>query len=391
MGHTQHLTITPYVIYRYGVPDYSAQDIYEGWDVRLHRLLFYYWGNDEWAFVSDTEIEDHDIINAYTGQSHPDVAINHYNGDIYYAWTELNGGSVDLFYKRYDGSSFYGPFSLESTQRPNDPWFVNLDVGLVAGLPGSLSEIRVVGFCYTAVCNNQWEHDPDDDLWGVRPVVGWWQPGTLGSDNDHPAQVIIVNRADFDPEEPEPPGQPNWGNHFIAGLPRLDIPSDNATDHGAAIVFIQDTDTTIASQTVFEVYGISSLDYSGFTHISVPSVDDEYNTAVLPSLAIHSSTGNTAGVTYMARNLEDAGDDWSTFATFWEIDDVDVISDPTQVDLTAEGEFDLDIEDNHLFHNWGTGSGLIDIGDDDYWAAWSDKMLGASPHEVHAAFGFATP
>jgi len=193
-----------------------------------------------------------------------------------------------------------------------------------------------------------------------------------------------VNRQEFDPEDPDDHGE--WGNKYDAGMIRVDIPSDDAAGYGAAVVFMQDTcDPAYA---VYEAYGISSLYYGAFTWLSDPD-GESFDRAILPSLAIHDGDGTLASVTYLARLGGSA--DWQAWATLWEIDaSASAVAHPTEVDMDADGEFILSTE--LLFHDWGTGSSLVIAGaNDEYWAAWSDKVGEGQPNEILGSMGYAEP
>ena len=93
-------------------------------------------------------------------------------------------------------------------------------------------------------------------------------------------------------------------------------------------------------------------------------------------------------VTYFAR--EGDFSDWEAWATLWEIDSSSsAVDDPTEVEHAAEGEFTLDAGDL-LYHDWGTGSSLaIARANDEYWAAWSDKIGEDEPSAILGSMGYA--
>lgn len=370
------------VTFRYSGTGYSYDVIVDTWNVSCYIMDIEYQGNDEWELDGYTVITtDQMEANGNMGKTHPDIAYDQYSGDIYCAWTELRYGYVGLVYQRYNSQTGWtlSSYSLEHTYRDHDPWFVSIDTGLVAGLPGLLAAERFVGFAYTGVFGISW---PEDDLWGCRAVVGWWNINTGPSDGSHPAQIIIVNRADFDPEDPHDNGQ--WGNKYETGMARVDIGCDDAAGHGGALVFMQDTCDEGYGD--YEVYGISSLYYAGFTWISDPDAES-FEMALLPSLAIHQADGTDASVTFHAR--EEDTDDWDVWATLWAINTgANAVASPTEVDEAGEGYFILD-PDELLTHDWGTASNLAIAGDNnEYWAAWSDMDGEDEPSEIHASLGF---
>lgn len=318
-----------------------------------------------------------------TGQTTPDIAINQKNGDIYCAWSDLSEEICFVFYKRYDGNSWsLSPYQLQSNYRRHSPWFLSLDVGLVSGLPGTMAPVRVVGFAYTGGFTQLWDPDPEgprDDLWGFRPIVGWWVTG-FGEDTNHNAQYILVN-PDFDPEEPEEPEE-EWGNKYEAGMIRVDIPGDDAAGHGAAAVFMQDTCDEYYGD--YEAYGIESLTCD-FTWLSDPGLE-LFERAVFPSLAIHDKDGTMASVTYLAR--EDEQDNWAAWATLWDLSS-NSVAEPTIISYGAQGSWSLSLEEI-LFHDWGSGSSLAVAGaNDEYWAAWSDKYGEDEPIRILGHMGYA--
>jgi len=370
------------VAYRYSCDQYSWFHIENHWDVRVTRTWFDYHYDgitDEWrwdaSYAYTDQLVDSHLQSSASGQTHPDIAIDQASGDIYCAWTDLTQYSSNLYYKRYSNNAWtLARYSLKynTNLRRHDPWYVNLDIGLVDGLPDIANGSRVVGFAYTGNFPNI---PPEDLLWGFRPVLGYWSINNSPADGNHPAQVILVNPA-FAPVAN--------GAKYIAGLPVVDIPADSVDDHGAALAFVQDEEDYGAGY--YEVYGISTLNYSGYTHISEPSQPyPEFAHGTLPSLAVHSTDGNMASVTFFAKEDDT---EWAVWATLWTFDYVNVTADPTEVDSSALGEFEMDAND-FLYHDWGTASSLVLIGNyNNYWAAWSDKMDSGEPHGVKGAMGY---
>lgn len=213
-----------------------------------------------------------------------------------------------------------------------------------------------------------------------------WEIGTGSNDGDHRAQFYLVNRMWFDPEDPED-NNGEWGNKYEAGMIRVDIPSDNAEGHGAAVAFMQDTCNLGYGD--YEAWGISSLHYgwTDFRRLSAPG-DELFDQAVFPSLAIHDEDGTMTSVTYLAR--EDEQDEWAIFATLWDLD-ANSVAEPTHVYDNAMGAWSLDLRDI-LKHDWGSCSSLAVAGaNDEYWAAWSDKWdeYHDEPIRILGRMGFA--
>ena len=370
------------VAYRYGCGNYSWTHIEDHWDIRVTRMWFAYQQDefDNWVWdlapsQQSGQLPDSAMQASGSGQTHPDIAIDQASGDIYCAWTNLtqyNGSN--LFYKIFrDDEWSEDPFSLKYEDREHDPWYVNLDIGLVDNLPDMSNPERIVGFAYTGNFSNLPDEEPFP-LWGFRPVVGFWSIEDYPNGGNHPAQYVLVNSA-FTPVED--------GAKYYAGLPVVDIPADGVTYHGAGLAFVQDEEDD--GPGYYEVYGISSLNYTDFTHIS-STVGEEFTHATLPSLAVHRTDGTMASVTYFAKEDDT---EWAVWATLWTLDVVNEIAEPTLVDYTALGEFEMD-ENDFLFHDWGTSSSLVLIGTyDNYWAAWSNKMYPAGePTGVRGAMGY---
>ena len=363
------------VAFRYGLDSYTQQGI-DTWDVRVMWTKFQYNANThKWnTWGQWYSITGGDMAEANTGQTHPDLAYNSQTNDLYIAWTHIiPGQSVEVRYARSLYGTIYGGYhSLEAGNDFDtdfDGWYVSLDVGLVDGVGPSTE--RVVAFAYTGLFPH------DSGWWDFRPLVGWWDVGSGPDDDDHPPLSMLVPFM--------PVNGPPAGNRYDAGLVKIDIPGDNAPDHGAAAVFV--VDTCNPGTGTYQVYGISSLAYTGYTCIDEPGIGDIFDQATWPSLAIHNLTGNTASVSYFAK--EDGQSDWVTYATYWTIDDVGNVIYPTFIDESAQGAFSLDVDD-FMLHNWGTASSLANIGNNEYWAAWSDRMATANPHRVRGAFGWAT-
>jgi hypothetical protein len=227
-----------------------------------------------------------------------------------------------------------------------------------------------VGFAYTGQNPNGAGEFPI----GYHPLVGYWSIESGVSDIDHEPQFLII----------DPKYMPDEYNTFHAGLVKVDIPSDSASYHGAAIVFVQDTQY-YESTGQYQITGFDSLSTYGFDLISdFESEEVDLDEATLPSIAVHNDYGNTAAVTYFAR-LESG--DWAVWATHWDFVSGSV-SLPTEVDPGASGTFELDI-DKLLNYDWGTGSSLVSIGYNQYWAGWSDEFGGSEPTRVLGSMGFA--
>jgi len=155
------------VAYRYADTGYNWDSIEDNWDIRVTLMRFRYNLDDDWEHLSSQDLEDPAMQAAGSGQTHPDIAINQYNGDIYCAWTYMHSEwGVRLLYKRYNGTNWTGvAYMLESRLRDHDPYFVSLDVGLVYGIPGVIGTQRIVGFAYTGQFFKYWNDPPDrDDL-----------------------------------------------------------------------------------------------------------------------------------------------------------------------------------------------------------------------------------
>jgi hypothetical protein len=347
---------------------------------------FSYDPSSGWTLNGQTTMSGGGFAESGTGESHPDIAIDQKTGDLYLAWTLYALGKVDICYARHEYGEndstweFGAPpnqWVLEDSAHDpwgaNDGWFVNLDVGDVAGLnPNDPDEVtRVVGFAYTGL----FPEGSQDDLWGCRPLVGWWDISDGPDDGSHQANALLITPG-CDPGDES-------GKKYDAGLIHVDIPRDNATDHGAAVTYVQDTcDPEVGT---YQVYGISSLYYSSqssYVWINGPG-SEEFEQATWPSLAIHNDTGDTASVTYFGMIT---GSTWETYATQWDLVDGSLL-DPIDVDTGAHGYFSLDVL-NFMKHNWGTSSSLVDLDGNIYWAAWSDTVGDAEPHEVHGAIGY---
>jgi hypothetical protein len=381
------------VAYRYSDPGYSWLIIEDYWDIRVTHMRFVYIPQIEppgfqWVLQDFDQLPAIETWSPLTGQSHPDIAYDQDNGDIYCAWTDMIQGRQDLCYRRYSNSQWTDRYYHENTVRDHDPWYVSLDVGLVDGLEPQVTH-KVVGFAYTGAFPED-TTPPYDRYWGFRPVVGWWYiDNNVPDDGDHPAQVILVN-PNFPPNNPN---FPHYGRKYHAGLPRVDIGSNGAIPHGAALVFVQDTERDqfgqLQGEGYYEAYGINSLNYSdpAYTWLSNPG-NQLFTDATLPSLAVHRLNGNRASVTYFA--AQHGVTDWQVFATLWTLDSKTIAGQPTQVDATAQGEFEMDYVD-FLFHDWGTASSIVIMNDtsDIYWAAWSDKLGAYEPGYVRGAMGFA--
>jgi len=365
------------VVYRYACDTYGWEHIESHWDIRVTYMKFVYVPSMGWVEMEVLAHQLPDLAMQYpfTGQTHPEIAYDQASGDVYVAWTNLTENRSELYYKRWDWSTWHpqgsSAYSLKLEDRAHDPWYVSVDIGRVQwGVEGD--DIRIVGFAYTG-------HFPEEDeeYWGFRPVVGYWSIDLGPDDDDHPAEVILVNE-DFSPGDE--------GRKYHAGLARVDIPADTVDTHGAALVFIQDTEE--GNQTgQYEVYGVSSLAPTEFTWISEPGEPPEFEHATLPSVAVHNTDGDVASVTYFAK--EEDGE-WEVWATRWEIDEegLAVLGPHIEVDDSALGEFEMDAND-FLYHDWGTVSSLVMIGTyDQYWAAWSDKMEAAQPEGVKGAMGY---
>ena len=367
------------VAFRYGEDQYDWDDI-NNWDVRVSRGRFIYNSiTHTWSLVNGwNRMSGGGMATSGSGETHPDIAYDHLTGDLYVAWTEAsnidNVITVEVFYARHDKWAYTdfiweGPYSLEagSGWGSFDGWYVSLDIGEVAGLGVNVE--RVVGFAYTAL------FPPSNTIWwGCRPVVGWWSIEGGPDDDDHPPlQMLVV--PGYNPDDDDPNGP-----KYDAGLIKIDIPDDNAPEHYAAAVFVQDTCDPEAGS--YEAYGINSYDLT-YTWISDPGEyqdpeDIPFDQATWPSVAVHSEYGDTAYVTFFAEKTGIS--DWITYATYWTFGS-GVAAYPTVVDGSAEGEFTLDIPD-FLEHNWGTSSSLVDVGYDNYWAAWSDRAGASEPHRV---------
>jgi hypothetical protein len=355
------------------------------WDVRVVKMNFTY-SSPSWSLTSQSEIGSALMALTGIGETHPDIAVDQHSGDVYVAWTYVLPGAVDLMYSRYDyADQVWTPRAyLEGSNGcdpwgPNDAWFVSLDVGRVAGLPGGGTP-RIVGFAYTGAF---YPNNPLN-LWGCRAIVGWFNTGV---DGNHPPAVLL-----------QTPGFEAGTNGLRneSGLIHVDIPRDNAIANGGAVVYVQDVTPVNGLINTYRIYGISSLNYgpdTSYVWISNPRTL-LFDTATWPSLAIHNDTGNTASATYFARdNDSNPPGAWQTFATYWDLADASVSgSDPTFVDQGATGTFLLDVP-SLLTYNWGTASSLVDISvanENMYWAAWSDTMgVPVDPHAVRGAVGFA--
>ena len=65
---------------------------------------------------------------------------------------------------------------------------------------------------------------------------------------------------------------------------------------------------------------------------------------------------------------------------------------PTVIDFGASGQWRLVVVPDLIHHSYGTASSLVVVGDDNYWAAWSDRVgLVDDPNEVHASMGTSNP
>lgn len=369
-----------YVAYRTGT-DGSEWPQISTWDVHVVRMHFTY-SSSTWSYASQSLIGATPMALTGIGETHPDIAIDQASEDVYVAWTFIMG-PVDLKYSRYDYADhvWTPPAYLEGPNGcdpwgQNDAWFVSLDVGRVAGLPGGGTP-RLVGFAYTGAFK---AYSP---YWGCRAIVGWFNTGV---DGNHPPAVLL-----------QTPGFEAGTNGLRneSGLIHVDIPRDNATSNGAAVVYVQDVTPINGLINTYRIYGISSLNYglpASYVWISNPQTL-AFDTATWPSLAVHNDTGNTASATYFARDNDDIPPGpWITYATYWDLANASVsASDPTPVDWGAQGTFILEVA-SLLTYNWGTASSLVDISlnENQYWAAWSDTMGGAvNPHAVRGAVGFA--
>jgi hypothetical protein len=160
---------------------------------------------------------------------------------------------------------------------------------------------------------------------------------------------------------------------------------------GAALVYIQDTETDQYGELTdpgrYEIYGTSSLDFPNFTWISNLGNTGTFTEATLPSVAVNGADPTRASVTYLAGEYQTT--EWQAWATLWDMPN-SWVSDPTSVDINAQGAFVLD---SFLVHDWGTASSIamFDMTSDNYWACWSDRMDSIEPGYVRGALGFANP
>jgi len=302
---------------------------------------------------------------------------------------DKDGIRVYVLVERHDSGAndqtWHGPYSLESGSGWGafDGWFVSLDVGVVAGI-GEYPD-RYVGFAYTGIFPQG-----SGDWQGFRPIVGWWSiEGGADDDSHAPLVRLIVTVVGGYEDDEDQVFNPfaEGGDKYDAGLIHVDIPCDNATEHGAAVVFVQDTCRPYTG--MYDVYGISSLDYSAYTWLSDPLENWNFDQGTWPSLAVDNSDGDTASVTFMATDSES---DWETFANLWSIDDAGAIAEAIQIDADAEGYFNLDVY-GFMLHNWGTASSLVGEtgGNSLYWTAWSDRMGSSEPNAVKGCRGYAEP
>ncbi len=369
------------VVFRYGENSTVWDTWVENWDLQLHRMYFRYVVGTGWTLtpaplttaITSDEMSDGVGEDEDTGQTHPDIAYDHDTGDLYCAWTELDGGTpgedVDVKYQRINSSgTATSKYSLGNDGTMLGGWFVSLDTGIVE-IPGENTE-RYVGFAYTGEFVNGYGEEPG----GFHPLVGYWTiEGGLTIDTNHEPQFLIIN--DYEDYEPTPE------LYYSAGLVRIDIPSnDNADDHGAAIVFVQDT-LDEEPDGRYHVFGLDSLETFGFVWLSDPGTEEFYE-EVLPSVAVHTS-GDSASVTYFATDGED---EWEVWATHWEFVGNVIAEEPTAVDNAASGTWSiLDM----IQYDWGTGSSLVTAGNGLYWAAWSDDLGGSQPTRIYGSMGIA--
>lgn len=284
------------VAYRYGFDIYTGAAIVDSWDLRVLQMEFTYTPANPipWALTEDpVSIASEAMVDEDTGQSHPDIVYDQVTGDIYCAWNNNAGFTVEIFYQRLDeGTGLWEPDDDEASTLSegnlyddHNGWFVTLDAGNVTSEALELDDDRVLAFTYTAHFGNQ-----QSDWWGFRPMVGWWGIDGVTDDGDHEPQLLVYNPI-FGPD-------PKTGKKPDAGMIKIDIPGDDATEHGAAIAFVQETPNEVGD---YEVYGGNSLNATNYTRISIPGgsgIDD----ATLPSLAIHDD-GEFASVTFFRKRF----------------------------------------------------------------------------------------
>jgi len=375
------------VAFRTGQDAFTWQSM-QTWDVRVIKMVFEYtYSSSGWDLASSGAMTGGGMAVPLLPQTHPDIVYDQKTKDIYLAWTHATTSTVEVRYARHDSAendqTWHGPYSLEDESEwgPYNGWFVSLDVGVVAGIEQDPE--RYVGFAYTGIFPQG-----SGDWWGFRPIVGWWSIESGEDDDSHPplVRLIVTVVAGYD-DQIFNPFTDNDPNKYDAGLIRVDIPCDNATEHGAAVVFVQDTCDEYTG--LYDVYGISSLDYSAYTWLSDPGETWDFVQGTWPSIAVDNSDGDTASVTFMA---SEPYSDWLTYANFWVIDSAGSIAEATEVDLVADGDFSLDIND-FMLHNWGTASSLVGEtqGNSLYWTAWSDRMGSSEPNAVKGCMGYANP
>jgi hypothetical protein len=382
------------VTYRYSEAGYDWNSIDEGWDIRVVHMLFAYNSSQhEWSLVNQNDISSDamaDDTETPSGQTHPDIVYdlsqrnNNNNVDIYCAWTNISSAyGSHLYYQRYNhtDSEWKGPYELKYPDRSHDPWYVSLDTGIVKGAdPASSTTLhRIVGFAYTGDFPELQEEDPP--LWGYRPVLGGWYIDNGPDDANHRAGAVIITPG-YIPELN--------GAKYYAGMARICIPSDNASEHGAGLVYIQDTEDD--GPGTYHIFGLSSLDWGDdddFVALDVP-FNSNFDYATLPSLAIHQDYGDKASVSFFGR--DPSLYQWKMYATSWDMANKDV-SVATQVDQYAEGQFVISISD-FIYHDYGTCSSLAIIDEEQtnkFWAAWSDKTgPNDDPRIIYGSMGFPT-
>jgi hypothetical protein len=362
------------------------------WDLETDWLEFEYnptpsIGEHLWTINDRIEWTSDDMADA-DGQTHPDIVYDQATGDVYCAWSEyINASNIDIYYQLHEEGDDPGDWSdpgLLNNDDINDSipdhsgWFVNLDVGNVNCTPCGLDDDRTVAWTYTGQFNNQGQ------LSGFRVMVGWDDISASGTMTGDQSPLLLIVLPCPDEEENCDDFRPETGQWPSSGLSKIDIAKDNATNaQGAALVFVQEVGQSTG---IYDVYGGNSLDPADF--LSLGNIDGAatYDSATLPSLAIHES-GITASVSYFGEVSN-----WVGYAIHWDLaNNILAEAGETILDAAADGEFDLEIDDM-LHHNYGTASSLavIDAGDNKYWAAWSDSVnMAVEPIEVHATFGFA--
>jgi len=287
------------------------------WDI---GVTFLTWPENNFPHGDPTRTDRYfDFDAADTDDRWPDIAYDHFSGDLYLVYATYTSDNpesfVELNYWRYNhsGGDWNGEYYVDSGY----VWsclMPRIDVGLMDELYGAETwDQMTVGIVYTA---QYCDIFTGEQQLGYHPHLFYWNANQDDGDKDdmfgdHPQVNRICLRnpvgTDDDPFHPGDyanPAPSTWFNN--AGLPYIDIGPDSNPQNVGGIIFVQIVGTDFYGP-VAEVWEVN-IHNTVFASISSQVAQVNWEDALYPSMAIHYTNfgvTNRASLTYLRQQTRD--------------------------------------------------------------------------------------